>query len=131
MNSFLFHCSCKAVTTGRSPLAGMSSIRSWTIWRSVSSSSSSSSSTTSTSSSSDPGQSGEVFHHHHHQQHQPPHRQILDKLEKCVIIDEVLPLLGEIRLNDVNILITVLGQPEGKTPGFCQITLVTFRRSPR
>jgi len=33
---------------------------------------------------------------------------ILDKLEKCVIIDEVLPLLGEIRLNDVNILVTVL-----------------------
>ena len=36
--------------------------------------------------------------------------QILDKLEKCVIIDEVLPLLSEIRLNDVNILITVLGK---------------------
>jgi hypothetical protein len=40
--------------------------------------------------------------------------QILDKLEKGVIIDEVLPLLAEIRLNDVNILITVLGGRAGE-----------------
>ena len=33
---------------------------------------------------------------------------ILDKLEKSVIIDEVLPLLCEIRLTDLNILTTVL-----------------------
>ena len=43
--------------------------------------------------------------------------QILDKLEKCVIIDEVLPLLGEIRLNDVNILVTVLGRLPGQLHG--------------
>jgi hypothetical protein len=36
--------------------------------------------------------------------------QILDKLDRGVIMDEVLPLLCEIRLNDVNILITVLGK---------------------
>ena len=36
--------------------------------------------------------------------------QILDKLEKSVIIDEVLPLLTEIKLNDVNILLTMLGE---------------------
>ena len=35
--------------------------------------------------------------------------QILDKLEKSVIIDEVLPLLCEIRLTDLTILTTVLG----------------------
>jgi hypothetical protein len=35
--------------------------------------------------------------------------QILDKLDRGVIMDEVLPLLCEIRLNDINILITVLG----------------------
>ena len=35
--------------------------------------------------------------------------QILDKLEKSVIIDEVLPLLTDIKLSDVNILVTVLG----------------------
>ena len=35
---------------------------------------------------------------------------ILDKLEKSVIIDEVLPLLCEIRLADINILTTVLGR---------------------
>ena len=33
---------------------------------------------------------------------------ILDKLEKSMIIDEVLPLLCEIRLTDLNILTTVL-----------------------
>jgi hypothetical protein len=36
--------------------------------------------------------------------------QILDKLDRGVIMDEVLPLLCDIRLNDVNILITVLGK---------------------
>ena len=36
--------------------------------------------------------------------------QILDKLDRAVIIDEVLPLLVDIRLNDINILITVLGR---------------------
>ena len=36
--------------------------------------------------------------------------QILDKLGRGVIIDEVLPLLIDIKLNDVNILITVLGK---------------------
>ena len=35
---------------------------------------------------------------------------ILDKLGRGVIIDEVLPLLIDIKLNDVNILITVLGK---------------------
>ncbi|XP_023332600.1 SCY1-like protein 2 isoform X2 [Eurytemora carolleeae] len=33
---------------------------------------------------------------------------ILDKLDRAVIIDEVLPLLYDIRLNDINILVTVL-----------------------
>ena len=36
--------------------------------------------------------------------------QILDKLGRGVIIDEVLPLLIDIKLNDVNILITILGK---------------------
>ena len=34
----------------------------------------------------------------------------MDKLEKGVIIDEVLPLLTDIKLNDVNILVTVIGK---------------------
>ena len=34
---------------------------------------------------------------------------ILDKLDKSAIIDEVLPLLLEVRLQDVNVLIRVLG----------------------
>ena len=35
---------------------------------------------------------------------------ILDKLDKTAIIDEVLPLLLEVRLQDVNVLIRVLGK---------------------
>ena len=35
---------------------------------------------------------------------------ILDKLDKSAIIDEVLPLLLEVRLQDVNVLIRVLGK---------------------
>ena len=34
---------------------------------------------------------------------------ILDKLDKTAIIDEVLPLLLEVKLQDVNVLVKVLG----------------------
>ena len=44
--------------------------------------------------------------------------QILDKLGRGVIIDEVLPLLIDIKLNDVNILITVLGKTKVIKIGF-------------
>ena len=44
--------------------------------------------------------------------------QILDKLGRGVIIDEVLPLLIDIKLNDVNILITVLGKTKVIKMGF-------------
>ena len=44
--------------------------------------------------------------------------QILDKLEKSVIIDEVLPLLTEIKLNDVNILLTMLGEDSVQTHSY-------------
>ena len=35
---------------------------------------------------------------------------ILDKLDKSAIIDEVLPLLLEVKLQDVNVLVRVLGE---------------------
>ena len=35
---------------------------------------------------------------------------ILDKLDKTAIIDEVLPLLLEVKLQDVNVLVRVLGK---------------------
>ena len=41
---------------------------------------------------------------------QLPFSKILDKLEKSVIIDEVLPLLFEIRLTEVAILLRVVGR---------------------
>ena len=34
---------------------------------------------------------------------------ILNKLDKAAIIDEVLPLLFEVKLQDVNVLVRVLG----------------------
>jgi SCY1-like protein 2 len=34
---------------------------------------------------------------------------ILDKLDRSAIIDEVLPLLLEVKLQDVNVLVRVLG----------------------
>ena len=34
---------------------------------------------------------------------------ILNKLDKAAIIDEVLPLLYEVKLQDVNVLVRVLG----------------------
>ena len=35
---------------------------------------------------------------------------ILDKLDRSAIIDEVLPLLFEVKLQDVNVLVRVLGK---------------------
>ena len=35
---------------------------------------------------------------------------ILDKLDRSAIIDEVLPLLFEVKLQDVNVLVRVLGE---------------------
>jgi hypothetical protein len=35
---------------------------------------------------------------------------ILNKLDKAAIIDEVMPLLFEVKLHDVNVLVRVLGQ---------------------
>ena len=35
---------------------------------------------------------------------------ILDKLDRSAIIDEVLPLLLEVKLQDVNVLVRVLGK---------------------
>ena len=37
---------------------------------------------------------------------------ILDKLDRSAIIDEVLPLLLEVKLQDVNVLVRVLGNNE-------------------
>ncbi len=34
---------------------------------------------------------------------------ILNKMEKMVIVDEVLPVLFDVRLGDVNVLVRVLG----------------------
>ncbi len=41
---------------------------------------------------------------------------ILNKMEKMVIIDEVLPILFDVKLNDVNVLIRVLGGLMGSLP---------------
>ena len=35
---------------------------------------------------------------------------ILNKLDKAAIIDEVMPLLFEVKLQDVNVLVRVLGE---------------------
>ena len=39
---------------------------------------------------------------------------ILDKLDRSAIIDEVLPLLLEVKLQDVNVLVRVLGKKKIK-----------------
>ena len=40
---------------------------------------------------------------------------ILNKMEKMVIVDEVLPVLFDVRLGDVNVLVRVLGGLGGQT----------------
>ena len=38
---------------------------------------------------------------------------ILEKVDKSAIMDEVLPLLMEVKLQDVNVLVRVLGKSNG------------------
>ena len=53
---------------------------------------------------------------------------ILDKLDRSAIIDEVLPLLLEVKLQDVNVLVRVLGKSYYCLPSFYILHCVSKKK---